>query len=329
MAELTRLVSESPLSWIPSLTLLLLLTSQPWKQYMPIGTLAHFLGVTGCAMAAVGLLMPQLNQSSTFWFGLACVHFGWLLAAYLVADNHHYLEGYWCIAIAIALQAGGVTGEVGLRRGATWLIGLTFALAVAAKLLSREYRQGSFFAATLLSDIRFIPLAVHCGGLRREDRARHALALARVRGGVSDREQVTVSKRMRGLALLLTWWTIAIEGAVAIAFLDPLVGSDTVRIVCLVMFAITTFVCVPVPAFGQILLVMLLVSIQSPHQRAYVLLLTLAVPVISFAPHFARRATILLSSALRESVTESRVGDIRGTSIGVRTTTADHLPYGR
>ena len=292
--ELTQLTAGSTLEWVPRLTLLLLLACQPWREYMPEGTVAHFLGLVAPAMAIGGLLLPTASASPEFWFVFAGVHLGWVATAYYTADNHHYLQGYWCLSIAIAVHAGGAAGEQGLQRSAMLLLGLTFMFAVAAKMASRSYRDGSFFTAALLWDSRFIPIAV-CVGLERRERAWHALALTRVRSGLSPREEVPVRPAIRRLGLWLTWWTIGIESCIAALFLLPVAGLDAARAAALLLFVATTFVAVPVPSFGQLLLVMLLAATDDVRIRAVAVILALGITLVSFIPQIARRVAVIAS----------------------------------
>jgi hypothetical protein len=294
IVELTQLLSASTLEWIPRLTLLFLLACQPWRVYMPSGTVPNLLGIVTVAMATLGLLLPSLAAAPIFWFTLAAIHLAWVATAYYIADNHHYLQGYWCLAVGIALSVGGSAGERTLERSAELLVGLSFALAVIMKLVSRSYRAGSFFTAALLSDPRFASMAVYLCGADLEQRSRHLVALSRIRAGVSAREDVAVPRGVWRMALWLTWWTIAIEMVVAILFLAPGEPFEVWRVSALVLFAVTTFVFVPVPSFGEILLIMVLASTSDERLRVYVLLLAIGLALLSFVPQMAQRATLAI-----------------------------------
>ncbi len=98
----------------------------------------------------------------------------WLALAILVAvrvvvewplpDNHIYLLAYWCLAVAMALRFADSSRQ--LARSSRLLLGLVFAFAVLWKaVLSPDYRDGRFFAVTLLTDDRFSEVVQLIGGL--------------------------------------------------------------------------------------------------------------------------------------------------------------------
>jgi hypothetical protein len=289
----TDLLGRSALEWIPALTLLLLLAGQPWRAHMPSGSVAQLLGLISVVLSMTGLLFTGVGASPWFWYVLTACHLSWVGSAYCVADNHHYLFGYWCLAVGLSLRTGGAEGALLLGRSASLLIGLCFACAVAAKLLSRAYRDGSFFTWELVSDPRFLPLATFAGKLTPDLRQRHLDARFRVRRGLSRRASAPIPSELRGLAVGLTWWTVGIETVIALLFLWPAEGLDGVRVLSLVVFALTTFVFVSVPSFGQVLLLMLLTTTGDPALRTYILALALWLAVMSFIPLVAQRLTLV------------------------------------
>lgn len=102
------------------------------------------------------------------------------------------------------------------------------------------------------------------------------------------REAAPIPPELRWIAVALTWWTVAIETAIALLFLSPVEGLEAwewSRALSLVVFAVTTFVAVP--SFGEILLVMLLAATGSVALRWYVALLALGLIMMTFLPHFA------------------------------------------
>jgi hypothetical protein len=279
---LLEILSGPRLAWGPVLTLLFLLGFSPCSQFMPLGSWAELLGRTHKVLCLAALFIDPLADSPAFWFGLAAVQFAWVRTAYFVADNHHYLEGYWCIAMAIALSAAD--GERWLQLDATLLLGACFALAVIAKVINPEYRDGSFFTHQMLFDPRFLPIAVGAGGITPSDRGAHLAARGRLVRGESLSEALHVSDRVRAAALALTWWTVGIESVLAILFLVPGAPLETLRAGLLCLFAVTTFAMVAVPTFGHILLIMLAVSVDDVTVRAGVLMLACSLSLLSFLP---------------------------------------------
>jgi hypothetical protein len=300
MNGLADLLAGPILGWMPQLTLLFLLANQPWRKHMPLGSASELFGRLSVVLAAVGLLIDNAAASPWFWYALTATHMSWVVSSYFMADNHYYLIGYWCLAVSLALHVGGPHGEQLLARNAEVLLGLCFGVAVLAKLASRAYRDGSFFTWELVADQRFLPLATLAGRLTPELRRRHADARMRVLSGASARETAPIPLELRWLALSLTWWTIAIESAIALLFLLPIQtwpALEWPRVVALSLFALTTFTFVAVPAFGQILLVMLLAATADATLRWYVVLLVLFLGVVSFIPHLAKRLALVAHKA--------------------------------
>jgi hypothetical protein len=298
VAELNELLAGPTLRWMPLLTLVMLLADHPWRKYMLVGTASELFGRACITATVVGLLFGDVAASSWFWYALSACHAAWIISVYSSADNHDYLWAYWCLALAVALQTGGTAGEGLIARNAELLIGLCFGIAVCAKLLSNRYRDGSFFAWQLVDDPRFLALASTVGGLTAPVRRKHIVARRSVQCGVSTREYAPVPGRLRRLAFVLTWWTIAIEGTIAIAFLapgnslsgwSPAVPVDWVRVGALSVFAVTTFTFVAVPAFGQILLLMALATTEDQLLRGCLLVLALGLTLLAFVPGLATR----------------------------------------
>lgn len=289
MDELRHLVHAPLLTWIPQVTLLFLLGYQPWRNVRNDGTLADLAGVICNLLIVTGLFVSPLATEPLFWLALTATYVTWIGLAYFVADNHHYLIGYWCVSMAIALTADGARGEALLARDAGLLTGLCFLFAAASKLSSRRYRDGSFFTQTLISDPRFLLIATYVAGVTDEERRHHAQAWNRVTSAVSAREEAFVPVRLRKTALALTWWTVGTEAIVALMFLIPIEAVVKFRVATLIVFVVTTFTFVRVPAFGQILLIMLLVIAGSEPIRVPLILFAASLTVISYLPSLTNR----------------------------------------
>jgi hypothetical protein len=261
-------LSAPPYAWAPHLTLVLLLFFRPWGQHSPSGTVSGLVGVTYGLCIGAGLVFEPLSRDPLFWLVLTAVHFVWVYSAYHVADNHHYLEGYWCLSLALALGTPDV--DVALARSATLLIGVVFLLAAVWKIVSPSFRTGGFFLYSMLFDKRFLPISVWLGGLSTPVREEHRRARALAHQGAAF-VPAPVPFRLRVLALNLTWWTIFIEVLVAFVFLFPQVFTDAARVAVLAVFCVTTYVLVPVPAFGHILVLLLLVSVPDGTLRMWLL----------------------------------------------------------
>jgi hypothetical protein len=293
---LLEFVLGEPLAIVPRVTAVLFLAYPPWRQWEPAGTVAELYGLLYRGALVIGLCSDRIVTHPGFWSAVGVVHWLWIGRAYAVADNHRYLEGYWCLALAMALYVGDDVGETVLSRTSVWLIASCFGCAVLGKIFSRSYRNGSFFTHSLIFDPRFLPIASVLGRLGRELRVKHHEAARRIAAGDSIEERVEVPTSLRRLSLVLTWWTIWIETAVVVACLVPMDGMETLRAVIVGIFVLTTYLFVPVVSFGNVLLVMLLASVGDPYVRGAVLAILLAVPIGSFvSSRLAARGTELLA----------------------------------
>jgi hypothetical protein len=228
------------------LTLLLLLLR-------PVGS--GWLRPSILALAAAGLMLPGALRHPALWLALALLG-GWrVIAGWPLADNHAYLLVYWCLAIALARLAPDPERTVAWNGRA--LVGLAFAFAVVWKLLSPDYLDGRFFRVALVEDRRLEPFAIALGGLDREQLlARRAFVAQHVDGPALQGKAPLEPARLRALAFAATWLTLALEAALALAFLAPLGRRDWLRHTLLLFFCATTYAIAPVASFGWLLLAM-------------------------------------------------------------------------
>ncbi len=220
--------------------------------------------VPGLVLAGAGVLDPRLARSRWLWLGLSCLACFRIGADWMLADNHHYLMAIWCIALVVSTwdDEPGRAVAVNARR----LIGLTFAFAVVWKaVLSPDFRDGHFFRVTWLADSRFESAAVAFGGLGAEDIVYNDRLLSSFDPAAPFDPSATAvpalreTPRLRRAAPWASAWTIAIELAVALAFLWPgrfRIDPGGARDVLLLVFAATTYALAPVAGFGWLLMAM-------------------------------------------------------------------------
>ncbi len=118
------------------------------------------------ALAAAGLLVPGWLRRPGLWLLLTALTALRVILDWPLADNHAYLLGYWCLAVTLSLLVS--EPEASLALNGRWLIGLVFAFATFAKVLSPDYLDGTFFRVTLLTDPRFEGASLLLGGLTPE-----------------------------------------------------------------------------------------------------------------------------------------------------------------
>jgi hypothetical protein len=277
-------IAGAPIEWMPVVMLVFLLSWRPWAAYAPRGSTAAVVGMGQTVLVMLGLLAPSMAHSAGFWAAITVLHFAWVLLAYHAADNHQYLIGYWCLAICLALLLGGDAGSWLLTTNGRLLIGLCFLWAVLAKLAARRYRDGSMFVYLLLTDPRFMMLSTMAGGASAADYRAHAWAARRVRTGECHEAAAPVTTRLQRVALGLTWWTTGVEVFVAALFLAPFPNLDGLRAISFLAFALPTYLLVAVPAFGQVLTLMLAATVSDISMRAYLVSAAVALTLLTFLP---------------------------------------------
>src|SRR5262245_57752053 len=207
-------------------------------------------------LAGAGLVLPDALQRPALWLALAAVTAWRVIADWPLADNHAYLLCYWCLAAGLALLAPDP------RRALAWngrvLIGLAFALATFWKVASPDYLDGRFFRVTLIEDARLAAFAIHVGGLDPAllTERRAYLALHADGHTLDVPDPPPEPARFRALARASTLGTLALEAAVALAFLAPLGRHGWLRHGLLLAFCATTYAIAPVVGFGWLLLAM-------------------------------------------------------------------------
>ena len=210
-------------------------------------------------VAAAELLFRPALRSPAIWGSLAALTGLRVILDYPLPDNHAFLLGYWCLALALASTRVVADPDAFVAWNARRLIGLAFAFAVLWKLvLSPEFTDASFFRVTLMTDPRFGDLARLLGSLSAEQLdAQRSYLLQHADGALASPIAPAEPTAIALAARVLTVWTLAIEGAIALCFLWPRDGAlARLRDVCLLTFCATTYAFATVAGFGWLLLAM-------------------------------------------------------------------------
>jgi hypothetical protein len=235
----------SPLELSIDLTLLLLLlySSPIWYVRIPITILV-----------TLAFLNRPLRLTATFWFVVTAIVLAGNLMAWYSVDNHKHLIVYWCLAIALSLVAKKPNEILALN--ARMLIGLTFLFAFFWKIVSPDFRSGSFFEYSLLFDDRFRFFAGAFGGQIEPIVKVNRAALTALTSYDSQLHAVRIIQPEGILVLgtLITYLSLALEGLVAVTFLVP--GFGWVRDACLLAFVLSTYSIATVVGFGWTLIIM-------------------------------------------------------------------------
>ena len=215
-------------------------------------------------LATAMLLRPRLVRQRWVWLAMSLclmVHNLWHWSNLV---NHEYLYTYWVLVCTIAVWSR--TPRQVLSWNARWIIGLCFFFATLWKFLGGEYLDGSFLHLTFLLDHRLAMGAVLFGGLDLTTLAenRQLFETMQTSAAVLESQQLVTTPRMAAASLVLSYWTIFIEGLVAVSFLltMPRWLSQN-RDWVLMVFVITTYAVIPVLGFGALLMVMGLIQTKN------------------------------------------------------------------
>ena len=177
--------------------------------------------------------------------------------------NHDYLYTYWVLACTVAICSAKPTKVLGWN--ARWLIGICFFFATFWKLWGGEYLDGSFLHLTFLLDHRLAMGAVWLGGLDLDTLANNRQLFQTLQSGNGELQQLSTTARMAGVSWALSYWTILIEGLVALSFLSKFPQwLHQKRDWLLLGFVITTYSMIPVLGFGAMLAVMGYAQAKTP-----------------------------------------------------------------
>lgn len=230
------------------------------------GSSTVFLDIPLRVLCGLMLLSPILLTNQVMWV-MICGIVWWVNATdWLWIDNHKILITYWCLVCALAVSSKD-TDEVLAWNGRV-LIGLTFLFATAWKMLAGEYWDGAFLHYTFLADDRVEYVATAISGLSPNTLPQNRLLEVLLKQFPQAIRSVTLttSPRLQAFTLAASYWTLLIEGGVAIAFLiNPLRLFSQFRDWLLIVFIATTYFLLPVLGFAYILIIMGFAQCSSKH----------------------------------------------------------------
>ena len=253
------------------LTLLLLILhgSSTWTLDMPQRALC------GLMLLSRGLLLDRwlwlVVAALTVWIN--ALHWAWI-------DNHKYLITYWCLACAFAV--GSADRDRVLAVNGRLLIGLAFFFAVVWKLMGGEYLNGAFLHFTVLTDARLEVAGTFAGGLTSDvlPQNRMLMSLITVFPDETTGVVLQTSTQLKWVALLGSYWTLLIEGAVALAFLIHRRRlPERYKDALLMIFIVTTYGLLPVSGFAFLLCVMGFAQCEIAYPKRRVVYLALFILV--------------------------------------------------
>jgi len=241
-----------------TLIVLLLRPMGPW-----------FVGAFVLLLALLGLVGVALRAPAT-WLALATLIAARLVVQWPLPDNHVYLLAYWCLGVAIALRLTDPSRA--LAHTGRLLLGLTFVCAVLWKaVLSPDYRDGRFFAVTLLTDDRFADAVRLFGGLSEAQLQESRAFLTPLAEGAEllDPPRLHATPRFQRLVLAATWGGLVLESVIGVLWLAPIRRRALLltRHLAVLLFCLATYAFAPVAGFGWLLLVMGLATTGADQRR--------------------------------------------------------------
>lgn len=236
------------------MTLLLLLMHGPkdWYARNPL-----------IVLAMAGVFFPKVRTMAAFWFGCAMFILAHDIVSWAEVDNHKWLMGWWCLALGLVAMTPEAHRLRVLKTNARVILGLVFAFATLWKVVSFDYVDSTFFKWELLTDKRFRAVAHYVGGVDRDDLRKNRDIRKRLQRSFRSDATPEESKELKTgpyvdpLAIFMTWWTILLEGSIAVFCLWP--GDRLVAILrtgVVLVFAATTYLLAPVLGFGWVVITM-------------------------------------------------------------------------
>ena len=197
-------------------------------------------------------------------------------------DNHLFVLTFWILIITVGQWRKDIDF---IKTNGRLLIGGAFFFATLWKgLLSPDYISGDYFYFTFSTDKRFQQEALLISGEHPNTLNRNIADLYRVRNGQKESSSLHENKKLRLATLIITWWTVLIEGLLALCFLAPLKtrlsqSKDWV----LLFFSITTYFAAPVATFGWTLLSIGVGQIKSSERTKLLLYLLCSFLLFAYA----------------------------------------------
>lgn len=206
-----------------------------------------------------GLLFNKIASNKYFWLLLTLFS----ITPYLVLDlvgyvpNHKHIFAYVILAITLMLFFSEKKEILNnLRIQAKYIIGLCFLFAVIGKFLAPEFVDGSFFEFTNTIDPRFFGFTSFITDVdplmlkENEINMQNLLSTNNTQFFFN----VNGAEGLSTIGLIISYWTIFIEGMIAISFCLPSrFLLSKYRNIFLIAFILTTYPIATVYGFAIIL----------------------------------------------------------------------------
>lgn len=206
-----------------------------------------------------GLLIKKLRVNKYFWLLISLMGCTFYLVLDLVGyvPNHKHMFAYASLMVCIAMFIKTDISPLNfISHQSKYIIGLCFLFAVIGKFMAPEFLNGAFFEFTNTSDPRFFGFSSLVGdvdaSLLKENEDNFTALLHT--NTPTDYLTLNGADDISKFGLVISYWTIFIEGMIAISFCLPsrfLLAKY--RNAFLVTFILTTYPIATVTGFAIIL----------------------------------------------------------------------------
>ncbi len=251
------------------------------------GTQSEVLEALFVVLAGVGLLAPALLRRPLFWLTLLGTSVLIHGMKWFEIDNHKVLFAYWMFTLALGLKGAHLGRSLG--QGARLLIAACFGCGVFWKIYGGQFTDGSFLHLSFLLNGKFEPFTQAFSGLTLDQLAHAKASAALFHAGVLNMDALVLptTERLGTMALVASYFTIAIEAAIALTFLLAGRAPHWLRHGLLLTFIVLVYPIATVPGFACILITMGLADLgdqKGPLRELY--LLAFAFSALSFIPKY-------------------------------------------
>ncbi|MDY8136290.1 hypothetical protein [Aquimarina sp. 2201CG5-10] len=206
-----------------------------------------------------GILFKSIAHNKYYWLLLSVISALFYLVLDLVGyvPNHKHMFAYAIIAVTAVLfmnEKAQVLSSLGLQ--SRFIIGLCFLFATAGKFLAPEFLDGRFFDFTNTTDPRFFGVTSIVGDIDKQQLILNESNLRNLinSGNPNGFFTLNINDKVSFLGMILSYWTIFIEGMIAISFCLPeRFKLSKYRNWFLVAFILTTYPIATVAGFAIIL----------------------------------------------------------------------------
>tara|TARA_Y100001935_G_scaffold252429_1_gene256317 strand:- start:4320 stop:5192 length:873 start_codon:yes stop_codon:yes gene_type:complete len=172
--------------------------------YLPILTLG-----------SIGILFERSRHSKYYWISITTFYFLFVIQNWQIIDNHIYLWGYWLLAICTSFFT--TNQHESLKLSAKYLIAFCMAYAFVQKL-NPNFLSGDFFYYKLITDQRFNFIGPLIQYNLSEVISENIYLINKV---TYETKTVILNAGpyiLHPISKFLTWYTLIIEGILALLF---------------------------------------------------------------------------------------------------------------